>query len=176
MIRRLAARGVKQKDIAEKVGLDRSVVTKIINRDVQNAHEPTVNATTPAAEIESLQRKLEEAEAARRSTEQRLSAVQSVPSSRGLSATLFRQICLNCPGSFLAGTLQFWRVRDGSKLSAPAQMYMRRSHSFTVRTMSGRYHARKEYRHGYFHADHSLLAGVSCNDTPMNARTMRNES
>ena len=58
-----AARGGSAaEDIAEKVGLDRSVVTKIINRDVQNAHEPTVNATTPSAEIESLQRKLEEAE------------------------------------------------------------------------------------------------------------------
>ena len=59
MIRRLAARGVKQKDIAEKVGLDRSVITKIINRDVQNAHEPTVNATTPAAEIEAKQAELD---------------------------------------------------------------------------------------------------------------------
>ena len=51
-------------------------------KNLNNLSESTINTTTPAAEIESLQRKLEEAEAARRSTEQRLSAVQSVPSSR----------------------------------------------------------------------------------------------
>ena len=45
MIRRLAASGVRQKDIAERVGLDRSVVTKIISRDVQNAQAPAF--TTP---------------------------------------------------------------------------------------------------------------------------------
>ena len=77
MIRRLAARGVKQKDIAEKVGLSKGHTSDIVNqRSSENEHEPTINAIPPAAEIESLQRKLEEAEAARRSTEQRLSAVQ----------------------------------------------------------------------------------------------------
>ncbi len=77
MIRRLAAAGVRQKDIAEKVGLTQQAVSKITKTDTTKLYEPQVNTTTPAAEIEALQRKLEEAEAARRSTEQRLSAVQS---------------------------------------------------------------------------------------------------
>ena len=59
MIRRLAARGVKQKDIAEKVGLTRTAVTKIVSGEVKNSHEPTVNATTPAAEIEAKQAEVE---------------------------------------------------------------------------------------------------------------------
>ena len=45
LIKRLAASGVRQKEKAEKVGLDRSVVTKIISRDVQNAQAPPF--TTP---------------------------------------------------------------------------------------------------------------------------------
>ena len=84
MIRRLAARGVKQKNIAEKTGLSKGRITQIVSESnsLEVKHESSINTTTPAAEIASLQRKLEEAEAARRSTEQRLSAVQSVPSSR----------------------------------------------------------------------------------------------
>lgn len=78
MIRRLAARGVKQKDIAEKVGMTEARISQIAKgKNLNNLSEPTINAVSPSAEIESLQRKLEEAEAARRSTEQRLSAVQS---------------------------------------------------------------------------------------------------
>ena len=57
---------------------------------------------------------------------------------------------------------------DGSSLSSRVP--------FTVRTMSVPYHARKEYRHCRIPVDHSLLAGISCNDTSTNARTMRNES
>ena len=72
MIRRLAARGVKQKDIAEKVGMTEARISQIAKgKNLNNLSESTINTTTPSAEIESLQRKLEEAEAARRSTEQR---------------------------------------------------------------------------------------------------------
>ena len=53
------ASGVRQKDIAEKVGLDRSVVTKIINRDVQNAHSPTINSTSATEELEAKQQEIE---------------------------------------------------------------------------------------------------------------------
>lgn len=62
LIKRLAASGVRQKEIAEKVGLDRSVVTKIISRDVQNAQAPpftTPDLTVTAKlkdEIEALRR------------------------------------------------------------------------------------------------------------------------
>ena len=59
LIRRLAAAGHRQKDIAEKVGLDRSVITKIINRDVQNAHSPTINSTSATEELEAKQREIE---------------------------------------------------------------------------------------------------------------------
>ena len=76
MIRRLAAAGVSKKAIAEKIGLTQRSVQRIVPEGRQNVAENTINST-PAAEIESLQRKLDEAEAARRSTEQRLSAVQS---------------------------------------------------------------------------------------------------
>ena len=67
IILRLAARGVKQKDIAEKVGLSKMRINQIVNDEESKEilHSPTINST-PAAEIESLQRKLEEAEAARR--------------------------------------------------------------------------------------------------------------
>ena len=67
---------MRQKDIAEKVGLTPQAISKI-TKDYTKCSENPVNTTTPSAEIESLRRKLEEAEAARRSTEQRLSAVQS---------------------------------------------------------------------------------------------------
>jgi len=50
-IRRLAEAGHRQKDIAQAVGLERSVVTKIINRNVQNSHESTINSTSAAEEI-----------------------------------------------------------------------------------------------------------------------------
>jgi transcriptional regulator with XRE-family HTH domain len=75
MIRRLAASGVKQKDIAEKTGLSKGHVSDIVNkRSSENEHEPPINSVSASAEIEALQRKLDEAEAARRSTEQRLSS------------------------------------------------------------------------------------------------------
>ena len=51
LIRRLAASGKHtQKEIAETVGLERSVVSKIINKDVQNAHSPTIKSTSAAEE------------------------------------------------------------------------------------------------------------------------------
>ena len=68
---------MRQKDIAEKVGLSKQAVSKIVSPESTKWTEKQINAVSPSAEIESLQRKLEEAEAARRSTEQRLSAVQS---------------------------------------------------------------------------------------------------
>ena len=68
---------MRQKDIAEKVGLEQPAISKIVNRDIPKEYESTINVVSPSAEIESLQRKLEEAESARRSAEQRLSAVQS---------------------------------------------------------------------------------------------------
>ena len=71
------ASGVRQKDIAEKVGLSKQAVSKIVSPESTKWTEKQINAVSPSAEIESLRRKLEEAEAARRSTEQRLSAVQS---------------------------------------------------------------------------------------------------
>lgn len=83
MIRRLAARGVKQKDIAEKVGLTRQAVNHIVGNGANDLLVPSItnsDLTVTAKlkdEVESMRRKLEEAEAARRSTEQRLSAVQS---------------------------------------------------------------------------------------------------
>ena len=223
---------------------------------------PPLTHTTPSAEIESLQRKLEEAEAARRSTEQRLSAVQSdliesnrqrvktvsqiaaegmelqkveaerakrrqgartdldnlptnlpesgesaehVAESLGISTTQWKKLktifqkaqsgdaearelmkALDAgdisvqPGSFLGATLQKWRlhkvVASAIQTSSgwTAQLCAV-GYPFTVRTMSVPYHARKWYRHGCFHADHSLLAGISCNDTSKNTRTMRNK-
>ena len=54
LIRRLAASGRHtQKEIAETVGLERSVVSKIINKDVQNAHSPTIKSTSAAEELEA---------------------------------------------------------------------------------------------------------------------------
>ena len=43
-----------QKDIAQAVGLTRSVVTRIINKDVQNEHEPTIKTSSAAEEIAAL--------------------------------------------------------------------------------------------------------------------------
>ena len=72
MIRRLAARGVKQKDIAEKVGLTRAGVASVIANGVEKQHvsaftnsDLTVTAKLKD-EVESMRRKLDEAEAARR--------------------------------------------------------------------------------------------------------------
>ncbi len=69
MIRRLAAAGVRQKDIAEKVGLTQQSVSHIVKGNTNNLYESQVNTTTPSAEIESLQRKLEEAEARAKKSE-----------------------------------------------------------------------------------------------------------
>ena len=66
-----------QREIATAVKCSVGSVNAALNPAFKNEHEPTVNVIPAAAEIESLQRKLEEAEAARRSTEQRLSAVKS---------------------------------------------------------------------------------------------------
>ena len=65
--------------------------------------------------------------------------------------------------------------RDGSCLSTPAQVHMRYSHSFTACTMIVSYHARKWNSHCLVHEEYSILAGMFCNDTSTNARTMRNE-
>jgi len=60
LIRRLAASGRHtQKEIAETVGLERSVVSKIINKDVQNAHSPSIKSTSAAEELEARQREIE---------------------------------------------------------------------------------------------------------------------
>ena len=62
MIRRLAAAGVRQKDIAEKTGLKEPAISKIVHGNFPKESESTINAIPATAEIESLQRKLEEAE------------------------------------------------------------------------------------------------------------------
>ena len=54
--------GVRQKDIAEKVGLSKQAVSKIVSPESTKWTEKQINAVSPSAEIESLQRKLEEAE------------------------------------------------------------------------------------------------------------------
>lgn len=61
MIRRLAARGVKQKNIAEKTGLSKGRITQIVSESnsLEVKHESSINATTPAAEIEAKQAKLD---------------------------------------------------------------------------------------------------------------------
>ncbi len=59
MIRRLAARGVKQKDIAEKTGLSKQAVSKIVSPESTKWTEKQINATTPAAEIEAKRAELE---------------------------------------------------------------------------------------------------------------------
>ena len=65
LIKRLAASGVRQKDIAEKVGLTRQAVTHIV-REANNLPERPVNTTTAAQE---LQAKQDEIEALRRLAE-----------------------------------------------------------------------------------------------------------
>ena len=77
MIKRLAAAGVGKDKIAEFAKVSHRRVNQIIAGEEEISREQNINSISPAAEIESLQRKLDEAEAARRSTEQRLSAVQS---------------------------------------------------------------------------------------------------
>ena len=87
MIRRLAASGVKQKEIAKAVGLERSVVTKIIGKDVQNAQVPSVTSSdlTVTArlrdELEAMRKRLadEQANADRQAREltQALNAAQA---------------------------------------------------------------------------------------------------
>ena len=86
MIRRLANSGKHtQKEIAQAVGLTKMRINQIVNESgsketlqVPNVTNSDLTVTAKLKdEVESLRRKLEEAEAARRSTEQRLSAVQS---------------------------------------------------------------------------------------------------
>lgn len=69
MIRRLAAAGVRQKDIAEKVGLTRAGVASVIANGVEKQHvsaftnyDLTVTAKLKD-EVEAMRRKLDEAEA-----------------------------------------------------------------------------------------------------------------
>ena len=88
MIRRLASSGRHtQKEIAQAVGLAKMRINQIVNESgsketlqVPNVTNSDLTVTVKLKdEVESMRRRLEEAEAARRSTEQRLSAVQSVP-------------------------------------------------------------------------------------------------
>ena len=59
MIRRLAARGVKQKNIAEKTGLSKQAVSKIVSPESTKWTEKQINAVSPAAEIEAKQAELD---------------------------------------------------------------------------------------------------------------------
>ena len=59
MIRRLAARGVKQKDIAEKTGLSKQAVSKIVSPESTKWTEKQINAVSPAAEVEAKQAELD---------------------------------------------------------------------------------------------------------------------
>ena len=62
MIRRLANSGKHtQKDIAEKTGLSKGRITQIVSESnsLEVKHESSINATTPAAEIEAKQAKLD---------------------------------------------------------------------------------------------------------------------
>ena len=59
MIRRLAARGVRQKDIAEKTGLSKQAVSKIVSPESTKWTEKQINAVSPAAEIEAKQAELD---------------------------------------------------------------------------------------------------------------------
>ncbi len=86
MIRRLASSGRHtQKEIAQAVGLTKMRINQIVNESgsKETLQVPSVTNSELTAtaklkdEVESMRRKLEEAEAACRSTEQRLSAVQS---------------------------------------------------------------------------------------------------
>jgi hypothetical protein len=63
MIRRLAASGVRQKDIAEKTGLSKQRVGEIVNpKSTETGHVPAVNSISATDELEALRRQLEEAE------------------------------------------------------------------------------------------------------------------
>lgn len=59
LIRRLAAAGHRQKDIAEKVGLSKQAVSKIVNPSPQSGHEPTIKSTSAAEELEAKQQEIE---------------------------------------------------------------------------------------------------------------------
>ena len=53
---------MRQKDIAEKTGLKEPAISKIVHGNFPKESESTINAIPATAEIESLQRKLDEAE------------------------------------------------------------------------------------------------------------------
>ena len=54
LIRRLAAAGHKQKDIAEKVGLSKGHVSEIVNKKSSEIeHSPTIKSTSAAEELEA---------------------------------------------------------------------------------------------------------------------------
>ena len=134
---------------------------EMIQRDFRtSSNEPSINSTSATEELEAKQQEIERLKAERDAlAEKQLSAVQSdlaaeIPSAKRL---------LKVEG---VGNPDILRV-DGSSLSSRVP--------FTVRTMNVPYHARKEYRHGCFHADHSFLVGMSRNNTSTNARMMRNE-
>lgn len=59
LIKRLAASGVRQKDIAEKVGLQEPAVSKIIHGKFPKESFPTVNTTTAAQELQAKQDEIE---------------------------------------------------------------------------------------------------------------------
>jgi transposase len=60
LIRRLAAAGHKQKDIAEKVGLSKGHVSEIVNKKSSGIeHELTIKSTSAAEELEAKQREIE---------------------------------------------------------------------------------------------------------------------
>lgn len=58
LIRRLAEAGHRQKDIAQAVGLDKSVVSRIVKGELQNATERDIKSTSAADEIAALQEKV----------------------------------------------------------------------------------------------------------------------
>ena len=59
MIRRLAASGVRQKDIAERTGLPKQTISRIVGGESQNGTETRVNATTAAQELEAKQAEID---------------------------------------------------------------------------------------------------------------------
>jgi len=58
LIRRLAETGHRQKDIAQAVGLDKSVVSRIVKGELQNATERNIKTSSAAEEIAALQEKV----------------------------------------------------------------------------------------------------------------------
>lgn len=58
LIRRLAEAGHRQKDIAQAVGLDKSVVSRIVKGGLQNATERNIKTSSAAEEIVALQEKV----------------------------------------------------------------------------------------------------------------------